>query len=126
MNVGKNAALGYGDARQQLVQLLVVPNSQLDVARSDALLLVVPASVSGKLQNFCAEVLKSTRALQSARLGELLLAYRCERDDVGSLVWYIFSNRESPDTVRRNMYCYAVGGATIRSFNNVKILQETT
>ena len=41
LDVGQDAALGDGDAGQQLVQLLVVADGELDVARDDALLLVV-------------------------------------------------------------------------------------
>jgi len=51
VDVGHDAAARDGGAAEQLRQLLVVADSQLDVARHDAGLLVVPRSVPGQLQN---------------------------------------------------------------------------
>jgi len=51
LDVGKDAALGDGDAGEQLVQFLVVADGQLQVAGDDARLLVVAGSVSGQLKN---------------------------------------------------------------------------
>ena len=42
MDVGKNSALRDGDSSKHLVQLLVIPDGQLKVARDDPGLLVVP------------------------------------------------------------------------------------
>lgn len=56
MDVGEHAPRGDRNVRQQLVELLVVPDCQLDVARGDSLLLVVPAGVSGQLQDLGAQV----------------------------------------------------------------------
>ena len=42
VDVGEHTASGNGHLAQQLAQLLVVTDSQLDVARDDASLLVVP------------------------------------------------------------------------------------
>ena len=53
MDVGHDAAAGDGDRAQQAGELLVVADGQLDVARHDAGLLVVPRGVSGKLKNLC-------------------------------------------------------------------------
>merc|ERR1719178_214393 len=47
LDVGEDAALGDGDAGQQLVQLLVIPDGQLEVPGDDPGLLVVPGGVSG-------------------------------------------------------------------------------
>jgi len=51
VDVGHDAAARDGGAAEQLRQLLVVADSQLDVARHDAGLLVVPRSVPGQLKN---------------------------------------------------------------------------
>ena len=56
LDVRKNSALSDGDAGQQLVQLLVVADGQLKVARDDARLLVVLGSVSGQFQDLGGEV----------------------------------------------------------------------
>jgi len=58
VDVGKNTTLGNGDIAEKLVQLLVVADSQLDVAGHDAGLLVVAGSVTGKLKDLSSEVLK--------------------------------------------------------------------
>ena len=57
MDVGENASLSDGDSSEQLVQLLVVPNGQLEVARVDPLFLVVAGGVAGQLQDLSGEVL---------------------------------------------------------------------
>ena len=82
LDVGKDAPGSNGDPAKQLVQLLVIANGKLrseivtkrnwkiiisqnlrganyrEVSRGDALLLVVPGSVSGKLQQLSGEVLQ--------------------------------------------------------------------
>jgi len=58
VNVGEDAAVGDGDAGQQLAELLVVADGQEHVARDDARLLVVPGRVAGELQHLGGEVLE--------------------------------------------------------------------
>ena len=58
MNVGENTALGDGDVSEKLVQLLVVPDGELEMAGDDTGLLVVARSVAGQLEDFSREVLK--------------------------------------------------------------------
>lgn len=57
LDVGKNTSLSNGDASQKLVQLFVVSDGQLKVARVDPLLLVVTGSVSSKLEYLGGEIL---------------------------------------------------------------------
>ena len=45
LDVREDSALGDGDSGEQLVQLLVVPDGQLEVAGDDAALLVVPGAM---------------------------------------------------------------------------------
>src|SRR6218665_1282133 len=56
LDVRQHTALSDRHARQQLVQLLVVPDRQLQVARDDPRLLVVASSVSGQLKHFGRQV----------------------------------------------------------------------
>lgn len=56
LDVGKDAALGDGDAGEELVQFLVVPYGQLEVARYDPGLFVVPGGVTGQLEDFGGEI----------------------------------------------------------------------
>ena len=58
VNVGENTTLGDGDTAQQLVQLLVVSHSELNVAGHNARLLVVAGSVTSELKDLSSEVLK--------------------------------------------------------------------
>nr|XP_060638874.1 uncharacterized protein LOC132779185 [Anolis sagrei ordinatus] len=61
LDVGQDASLGDGDSAQQLVELLVVADGQLQVARDDAGLLVVPGRVSRQFQDLSRQVLQHGR-----------------------------------------------------------------
>ena len=56
LNVRQNTSLSNGDAREQLVQLLVVADSELQVTGNDPALLVVASSVSCQLQNLSCQI----------------------------------------------------------------------
>lgn len=58
MNVRQHTTLGDGDVAEKLVQLLVVPDSELEMTGDDTGLLVVAGSVASQLENFGCEVLK--------------------------------------------------------------------
>lgn len=60
MDVGQHTTLGDGDVTQELVQLLVVPDGELQVAGDDTGLLVVTSSVASQLKNFGSEVLEDS------------------------------------------------------------------
>ena len=57
LDVGEDSALGDGDSGEQLVQLLVVPDGQLEVTGDDPGLLVVTGSVASQLEDLSGEVL---------------------------------------------------------------------
>ena len=57
LDVGQHASLCDSHSLQELVQLLVVADGQLEVARVDPLLLVVAGGVSGQLEDLGREVL---------------------------------------------------------------------
>jgi uncharacterized membrane protein YGL010W len=58
MDIGQHTTAGNCDIAEQLVELLVVAHSQLDVARHNACLLVVASSVACQLQDLSSEVLQ--------------------------------------------------------------------
>jgi hypothetical protein len=58
VNVGENTALGDGDVAEQLVQLLVVPDGELEMTGDDTGLLVVAGGVASQLEDLSREVLK--------------------------------------------------------------------
>ena len=57
LDVGQDTSLGDGDTGEQLVQLLVVPDGELEVTGDDPGLLVVPGGVTGQLEDLSREVL---------------------------------------------------------------------
>lgn len=56
MNVGKDTTLGDGDVTKELVQLLVIPDGELQMTRDDTGLLVIASSVTSQLKNFGSEI----------------------------------------------------------------------
>lgn len=58
MNVGEDTTLGDGDVAEQLVQLLVVPDGELEMTGDDTGLLVVAGGVASQLEDFGSEVLE--------------------------------------------------------------------
>ena len=58
VHIGEDATLGDGDGSQKLVELLVVADSQLDVAGHNAALLVVTGSIASELKDLSSQVLK--------------------------------------------------------------------
>ena len=57
LDVGENSTLGDGDSSKKLVQLLVVPDGQLEMSWDDPGLLVVSGGVASQLKNLSSEVL---------------------------------------------------------------------
>lgn len=60
MNVGQDTALCDGDVAQKLVQLLIVPDGELEMSGDDTGLLVVTCGVSCQLENLSSEILKDS------------------------------------------------------------------
>jgi hypothetical protein len=60
VNVGENTTLGDGDVSEKLVQLLIVADGELEVARDDTGLLVVTSGVTSQLEDFSRQVLKNS------------------------------------------------------------------
>lgn len=58
VNVGQDTTLGDGDVTQELVQLLIVPDGELQVAGDDTCLLVVTGGVASQLEDLGSEVLE--------------------------------------------------------------------
>lgn len=58
VNVGEDTTLGDGDVSEKLVQLLVVPDGELEMTGNDTGLLVVAGSVTSQLEDFSSKVLE--------------------------------------------------------------------
>lgn len=59
LDVGEDTTLGDGDSGQKFVQLLVVPDGQLQMSGDDSGLLVVSGGVTCQLKNLSGEVLQN-------------------------------------------------------------------
>ena len=57
LDVGQDTTLGDGDTGEKLVELLIVPHSELKVTGDDPGLLVVTGSVAGQLEDLSSQVL---------------------------------------------------------------------
>jgi hypothetical protein len=58
VNVGQDTTLGNGDVTEQLVQLLIVADSELQMTGDDTGLLVVASSIASQLEDLSSEVLE--------------------------------------------------------------------
>ena len=70
MDVRENASGGDGHSREELVELLVVADRELEVARRDAHALVVTRSVARKLEDLGAEILEARRHVDRGATAE--------------------------------------------------------
>jgi len=61
VDIGHDAAIGYGDSPQQFAQLLIISDGQLYVARDYPRLLIVPGRVTGQLQYLGCQIFKNGR-----------------------------------------------------------------
>jgi len=66
LDVGQDASLRDRDSAQQLVELLVVTDSQLQVTWDDAGLLVVARSIAGQLKDLSAQILQDCRQIDGS------------------------------------------------------------
>ena len=60
MDVGEDATAGDSGFAQKSVEFLIVADGELDVARDDALLLVVTGGVASELEDLSGEVLEDS------------------------------------------------------------------
>lgn len=58
VNVGENTTLSDGDVAEQLVQLLIVPDGELEVTGDNARLLIVASGVASQFEDFGRKVLE--------------------------------------------------------------------
>jgi hypothetical protein len=60
VDVGKDTTLGDGDVSEKLVQLLIVPDGELQVTGDDTGLLVVAGGVASQFEDFGGQVLEDS------------------------------------------------------------------
>ena len=65
---------------KELVQLLVVPDGELKVARDDTLLLVIAGSVTGEFKNFSRKVFKNCGEVDYTKHLVMLYAQNLTKD----------------------------------------------
>lgn len=59
VDIGQHTTLGDCDVAQELVQFLIIANSELEVARDDSSLLVVASGITGQFENLGSKVLEN-------------------------------------------------------------------
>ena len=87
VNVWQHAALCDRHARQQFVQLVVVPDRQQNVARNDARLLVVARRVAGQLEHFRREILQNCCQIHRRAGADALSVVAATQQPVDAAHW---------------------------------------
>ncbi|KAK2882234.1 hypothetical protein Q8A73_022744 [Channa argus] len=87
LDVGQHAALSDGDSSQQLVELLVVAHSQLQVTGDDPGLLVVAGGVSSQLQDLSGQVLENSRQVDGSSGSNTLSIVAFTQQSVDTTDW---------------------------------------
>lgn len=59
MNIGEDTSLGDGDMSEKLIQLLIVADGKLEMARDDAGFLVVAGGITSQFEDLSSQVLKN-------------------------------------------------------------------
>ncbi|EYC41369.1 hypothetical protein Y032_0571g114 [Ancylostoma ceylanicum] len=97
LDVGQNSSLGDGHTGQQLVELLVVADGELEMARVDPGLLVVTGSVAGQLEHLSSEgAKKAAKSQKASRSGDK--KRRKSRKESYSVYIYRVLKQVHPDT----------------------------
>ena len=87
LDVWQHTTLGDSDASEQLVQLFIVPDGQLQMARVDPLLLVVTSCVAGKLKNLSSEVLHYSSKVDGSTSTDSLGVVATAKETVNTANW---------------------------------------
>jgi hypothetical protein len=92
LNVGQNSALRDGHSGEKLVELLVVANGQLEMARVDRLPLVVASGVSGQLEHLGSEVLKYGGKINRTSTTDTMSVIALAKETVKTTDWELESS----------------------------------
>ena len=87
LNVGKDTTLGNGDTAEELVQLLVVPDGELQVSWDDPALLVVAGGVACQLKHFGAQVLQNGGQVDRSASADALRVVAFPEQSVNATDW---------------------------------------
>ena len=87
MNVGEDTTLGDGNVSEKLVQLLIVPDGELEMTGDDTGLLVVAGSVTGQLENLSSEVLKDGSEVDGGTSTDTLGVVALAEETVDTTDW---------------------------------------
>ena len=89
LDVRQDATLGDGNARQELVEFLVVADGKLEMAGDDTGLLIITGSIAGQFENFGSQVLHDggqiDRGSSTNALGVVALAEKTVDSTYGEL-----------------------------------------
>ncbi|KAK2900236.1 hypothetical protein Q8A73_013365 [Channa argus] len=96
LDVGQHTALSDGHSAQQLVELLVVAHSQLQVTGDDPGLLVVAGSVSSQLQDLSGQILQHSRQIDGSSGTDSLGVVAFTQQSVYTADWELESSTGGP------------------------------
>ncbi|KAK2900228.1 hypothetical protein Q8A73_013357 [Channa argus] len=96
LDVGQHTALSDGHSAQQLVELLVVAHSQLQVTGDDPGLLVVAGSVSSQLQDLSGQILQHSRQVDGSSGTDSLGVVAFAQQSVYTADWELESSTGGP------------------------------
>ena len=96
VNVGKNTSSRECGSTKKLVELFIVADGELDVARVDASLLVVPCSVAGKLKHLSTQILEDRGEVDRGTSSNSLSKVAIAKVAVDSSNWELQPSLERP------------------------------
>ena len=92
MDVGNDSTLGDGDSSKKVVQLLIVPDGELEVTRDDPLLLVVPGSIPSQLDDLGSKVLHDSSEVDGSSSTNLFSVVSLAEKTVDPSNWELKSS----------------------------------
>ena len=90
--LGRTSTLGNGDSRQELVQLLIIPDGKLEVAGDDPGLLVVTGSIASQLKDLSSEVLHDSSQVDWGTSTNTLSIVALAEETVDTANWELESS----------------------------------
>jgi hypothetical protein len=95
VDVGQDTALGDGNVSEKLVQLLIVPDGELQMAGDDTGLLVIAGGVASQLKDFGGQVLEDSGEVDGGTGTDTLSVVALPEETVDT------TNGESETSLRR-------------------------
>jgi len=96
LDVWQHTSLSDGDPGQEFVELLIVPDGELEVTRDDSGLLVVPSSVTGQLEHLSGKVLHNCSQVHWSSGSHSLSIVTLPQEPVNPADWELQASSAGP------------------------------